>query len=59
MYPIDLDMAKVCLRKQEKVLHPINLLYVKVLDIAFESSITLEKFEEAAVFGKMLLPGFM
>lgn len=52
-------MAKVCLKRQEHVLHPLNLLRVKTLDMAFESAITLEKFEEAAEFGKLLLPGFM
>lgn len=55
----DLDMAKVCLKRQETILHPLNLLRVKTWDIAFESAITLGKCEEAMEFGKLLLPGFM
>lgn len=55
----DLDTAKICLKRQENVLHPLNLLCVKTLDMAFESAITLGKYEEAAAFGRMLLPGFM
>lgn len=55
----DLDMAKICLSKQQNILHTQNLLRTKALDVAFDSAITLEKFEEAAEFGKMLLPGFV
>lgn len=58
-FSVDLDMSKLCLKRQENILHPLNLLRVKTLDISFESAITLEKFEEAAEFGKKLLPGFM
>lgn len=49
----------MCLKRQENLLHPMNLLRVKTLDVAFESAITLEKFEEAAEFGQLLLPGFL
>lgn len=51
-------MLQLCLKKQENILHPFNIWYVKTLDAAFESAINMEKWEEALEFGIRLLPGF-
>uniref|UniRef100_A0A1B6JWE4 MYND-type domain-containing protein n=2 Tax=Homalodisca liturata TaxID=320908 RepID=A0A1B6JWE4_9HEMI len=53
-----LDVCKVCLEKQEKLFHPMNLQRVKVLDSAFESSVSLGQWQEARRFGYQLLPGY-
>lgn len=51
-------MCKVCLKKQQGLFHNLDLLHVKVLDLAFESSIEMGQWEEAAEFGQELVPGY-
>lgn len=46
------------LTKQRGILHPLNVLHVKTLDLAFESAINVGKFDEALAFGNELVPGF-
>ncbi|XP_054272967.1 histone-lysine N-methyltransferase SMYD3 [Macrosteles quadrilineatus] len=53
-----LDVAKTCLEKQGEMFHPLNLQRVKVLDAAFESSISVNQWSDAREFGKLLLPGY-
>ncbi|XP_030755514.1 histone-lysine N-methyltransferase SMYD3 isoform X2 [Sitophilus oryzae] len=50
-----LDVCRVCLRKQEGVLYKYNLKHIKMLDLAFESSIDLEAFDIAAEYGLKLI----
>jgi len=54
----DLDTCKVCLKKQQGLFHPLDLLHVKVLDLAFESSIELGQWEQALEFGQELVLGY-
>ncbi|PNF32480.1 Histone-lysine N-methyltransferase SMYD3 [Cryptotermes secundus] len=53
-----LDVCKVCLKKQQGLFHNLDLLHVKVLDLAFESSIEMGQWEKAAEFGQELVPGY-
>lgn len=46
-----MDVCKVCLKKQEGILHKFNIYHIKILDLAFESSIDFGQFEEAKDFG--------
>lgn len=52
---IDLDVCKVCLKKQKGVLYKFHLKHIKVLDLAFESSIDLEAFDSALEYGLELI----
>lgn len=53
-----MDVCQILLKRQECMLHPLNILHVKTLDAAFESAIDMGKFDEALSFGIKLLPGF-
>jgi SET and MYND domain-containing protein len=46
------------LKKQQGLFHPLDLLHVKVLDLAFESSIEMAQWEQALEFGQELLLGY-
>jgi SET and MYND domain-containing protein len=46
------------MKKQQGLFHHLDLLHVKVLDLAFESSIEMGQWEEAAEYGQELVPGF-
>jgi hypothetical protein len=54
----DLDVCRIVLKKQSDLFHPLNLLRAKTLDAAFESAIELGQWEDAVVYGKILLPAF-
>ncbi|XP_055700421.1 histone-lysine N-methyltransferase SMYD3 isoform X2 [Phlebotomus papatasi] len=53
-----LDVCKICFSKQKNILHRMNLWHTKTLDLAFESSIEMGKWQDARSFGQLLLPGF-
>ncbi|XP_075227932.1 SET and MYND domain containing, class 3 isoform X2 [Lycorma delicatula] len=53
-----IDVCKMCLNKQEDLFHPLNLLHVKTLDLAFESSIELNQWENARKYGTLVIPGY-
>lgn len=53
-----LDICQLCLSKQEKIFHPYNVWYLKTLDLAFESAIEMEKWEDAIDYGTRLKDGF-
>ncbi|XP_055380486.1 histone-lysine N-methyltransferase SMYD3 isoform X2 [Condylostylus longicornis] len=53
-----LDVCKICLDKQNNVLHQLNLWRIKTLDSAFESAIEFNKWADAIEFGSQLVPGF-
>ena len=54
----DLDVCRIVLKKQSDLFHPLNLLRAKTFDAAFESAIELGQWEDAVVYGKILLPAF-
>lgn len=45
-------------KRQKGYLHPFNVWYLKTLDLAFESSIDVGKWDEALEYGNELIPGF-
>ncbi|XP_033321776.2 SET and MYND domain containing, class 3 isoform X1 [Megalopta genalis] len=54
-----LDVSKVCLKKQEGVLHPLNVQHVQTLQSAFVSAISLQHWEEAESYAKRLINGYL
>ncbi|PSN32785.1 hypothetical protein C0J52_25743 [Blattella germanica] len=54
-----LDVCKVCLKKQQGLFHPLDLLHVKVLDLAFESSIEMNQWDQAFEYGMELIGGYL
>ncbi|XP_043491956.1 histone-lysine N-methyltransferase SMYD3 isoform X2 [Polistes fuscatus] len=54
-----LDVSKICLKKQEGVLHAFNIQYVRTLEAAFEASVRLSSWEEAEDYGQRLIPGYL
>ncbi|XP_025835508.1 histone-lysine N-methyltransferase SMYD3 [Agrilus planipennis] len=52
------DVCKVCLLKHKGLLYSMNILHVKILDLAFECSIDLELWNDAVEFGKELVDKF-
>lgn len=54
-----LDVSKMCLKKQEGVLHSLNIQHVQTLQTAFDSSISLQHWEEAEFYAKKLIKGYL
>lgn len=54
----DLDICSILVGKQRGILHQMNVLRLKTLDLAFESAIDVEKWDEALEYGTELIPGF-
>ncbi|XP_043526297.1 histone-lysine N-methyltransferase SMYD3 isoform X2 [Frieseomelitta varia] len=54
-----LDVSKMCLSKQEGILHPLNVQHVQTLQTAFDSSINLQHWEEAESYAKKLINGYL
>lgn len=54
----NLDVCKMTLSKQERILHNFNVYKIKTLDLAFEACINLQRWDDALKFGTELLPGF-
>lgn len=48
----------MCLQRQQGLLHPLNLLHVKTLDVTFDACIQMGNWEYAEDIAKQLLPGF-
>lgn len=53
-----IDTCLICLEKQKGFLHELNMDHVKTLDLAFESSINLGKFDLAEELGNQLVKPF-
>lgn len=53
-----LDVCRICLKKQEGLLHELNINRVKVLDLGMESCIELGNWECALQYGQQLLEPF-
>lgn len=54
----DLDICSTLVAKQRGVLHRMNVFHLKTLDLAFESAIDVEKWDQALEYGNELIPGF-
>ncbi|XP_076673867.1 SET and MYND domain containing, class 3 isoform X4 [Andrena cerasifolii] len=54
-----LDVSKACLKKQEGVLHPLNMQHIQTLQSAFDSAVSLQHWEEAESYGKRLINGYL
>lgn len=56
---LDLDICKICLDKSKGILYKLNIQIVKLLDSSFESSIDLERWNDAKIYGTKLLEGYL
>lgn len=56
---IDIDVCLNLDKKQQKVLHPLNIWRIKTLDMAFEAAIDFQRWEEGVAFGKNFIKGLM
>ncbi|CAL7947993.1 unnamed protein product [Xylocopa violacea] len=54
-----LDVSKVCLKRQEGILHSLNVQHVQTLQTAFDSSVILQHWEEAESYAKRLINGYL
>ncbi|XP_076183551.1 SET and MYND domain containing, class 3 isoform X2 [Ptiloglossa arizonensis] len=54
-----LDVSKMCLKKQEGTLHPLNVLHVQTLQSAFDSAVSLQHWEEAESYARRLINGYL
>ncbi|EFN77865.1 SET and MYND domain-containing protein 3 [Harpegnathos saltator] len=55
----DLDVSKICLEKQKDILHSFNIQHIRTLDTAFLAAVNLEYWEDAELYSKQLLPGYL
>lgn len=56
---IDLDVSKICLKKQKDILHSFNIQHVRTLETAFIAAVNLECWEDAELYSKELVPGYL
>lgn len=56
---IDLDVSKICLKKQKGVMHKFNIQHVRTLEMAHIAAMNLECWEDAEFYGKELMPGYL
>ncbi|KAJ9601497.1 hypothetical protein L9F63_000336 [Diploptera punctata] len=54
-----LDVCKVCLKKQQGLFHPLDIQHVKILDLAFDSTIEMGQWELAFEYGNELIGGYL
>ncbi|XP_015599197.1 histone-lysine N-methyltransferase SMYD3 isoform X2 [Cephus cinctus] len=54
-----LDISKMCLMKQEGILHPFNLQRVRTIESAFEAAVNLNVWEDAKAYAIQLIPGYL
>ncbi|KAL0112790.1 hypothetical protein PUN28_012213 [Cardiocondyla obscurior] len=54
-----LDVSKICLAKQEGVMHEFNIKHVRTLEMAHIAAINLECWEDAESYSKKLIPGYL
>ncbi|XP_072765450.1 histone-lysine N-methyltransferase SMYD3 isoform X1 [Anoplolepis gracilipes] len=54
-----LDVSKICLKKQKNVLHKFNIQYIRTLETAHIAAVNLECWEDAELYGKELIPGYL
>lgn len=56
---IDLDVSKICLKKQKDVMHKFNIQHVRTLEMAHIAAMNLKYWEDAEFYGKELMPGYL
>ncbi|XP_014487505.1 PREDICTED: histone-lysine N-methyltransferase ASHR1 isoform X4 [Dinoponera quadriceps] len=54
-----LDVSKICLKKQKGILHSFNIQHIRTLDTAFIAAVNLECWEDAELYSKELVPGYL
>ncbi|XP_008559896.1 uncharacterized protein LOC103580056 [Microplitis demolitor] len=54
-----LDASRMCLDKQEGIVHPYNLLAVRTLENAVAAAVDLDRWEEAEVYATKLIPKYL
>ncbi|KAG7197842.1 hypothetical protein KM043_001654 [Ampulex compressa] len=54
-----LDLSRVCLKKQEGILHPLNLRHVQTLQAALSAALEVKNYEDAEYYGRLLIPGHL
>ncbi|XP_058059609.1 histone-lysine N-methyltransferase SMYD3 [Anopheles bellator] len=52
------DVCRLCIDKQEGVLHPLNAHYLKTLENGFDSAIKLQKWDAALDYGARAARGY-
>ncbi|KAL6260690.1 hypothetical protein P5V15_008213 [Pogonomyrmex californicus] len=55
----NLDVSKVCLKKQKGVLHKFNIQHIRTLELAHTAAVNLESWQDAELYGMELLPGYL
>ncbi|XP_034935410.1 histone-lysine N-methyltransferase SMYD3 isoform X2 [Chelonus insularis] len=54
-----LDASRMCLERQQGILHPYNLLVVRMLEMAVAAAIDLDRWDEAEVFAAQLVSRYL
>ncbi|XP_070171664.1 histone-lysine N-methyltransferase SMYD3 isoform X2 [Polyergus mexicanus] len=54
-----LDVSKICLKKQKNILHRFNIQHIRSLETAHIAAMNLEYWEDAELYGKELIPGYL
>ncbi|XP_039311446.1 histone-lysine N-methyltransferase SMYD3 isoform X2 [Solenopsis invicta] len=54
-----LDVSKICLKKQKGIMHKFNIQHVRTLEMAHIAAMNLECWEDAEIYGKELIPGYL
>ncbi|XP_012525626.1 histone-lysine N-methyltransferase SMYD3 isoform X2 [Monomorium pharaonis] len=54
-----LDACKICLKKQKGIMHKFNVQHVRTLEMAHIAAMDLKCWEDAEIYGKELLPGYL
>ncbi|XP_066146332.1 histone-lysine N-methyltransferase SMYD3 isoform X1 [Euwallacea fornicatus] len=55
---LDLDVCKICLKRQKGLLNKYHVRHMKILDLAFEAAIDLEDFDSALEYGLELVESY-
>lgn len=54
-----LDASRMCLEKQDGILHPYNLLSIRMLEMALVAAMNLELWDEAQIYAAKLTPRYL
>ncbi|KAH0550734.1 histone-lysine N-methyltransferase SMYD3 [Cotesia glomerata] len=54
-----LDASRMCLEKQDGVVHPYNLVAVRTLENAVAAAVDLERWKEAEIYASKLIPKYL
>lgn len=56
---VDLDVSKICAKKQRGILHRFNVQHVRTLETATTAAVNLKYWEDAESYAKELEPGYL